>query len=273
MQAKTLKPLSLSLIVSSIMFLTACSGGGGDKAVLIEGDKKTETNKLLCEPHQIIENNKCIDVGKINSIKPFIVKNKKTVFTITGQKLSKKLVVQFDKCANGKLISQSDNIIKYECTPEIGTHNLTLKVNNQPVYAEKILVKKETSNSKIDLPKMPKTPNATLKGVDDNNNGVRDEVEIEIASYITDNQSYQQALVSAKAYQKILEKSSPVDRKQALSMMSDLSCQLSNGLLLSNNNDIYLLLTFNNSDRQKKYNTFISALDGGFDGSELVNCQ
>ncbi len=248
-----------------MMVLTACSDNNPNK--------KVDNNIPTCKPFQVISDNKCIDVGTINSIKPLVVKNEKTTFTIMGKDLSDELVVELDKCTSTNLISQSDSMIKYECIPKLGTHGLAIKWRNEVVYSQKISVKENTGKGTIELPSPPKNPNSTLKGVDENANGVRDEVEIELASYITDVESYQQALVSAKAYQQILEKPSPVDRTKALSMMSDVSCQLSNGLFLNKNDNLYLKLTFDNAERQDKYSKFVEALDGGFDSSELANCQ
>ena len=70
--------------------------------------------------------------------------------------------------------------------------------------------------------------NATLAGIDSNNNGVRDDVERALAKKFGGTADFPYALAYAKSYQQIVAGPAPSDRNQALSQISIQVCGLKN---------------------------------------------
>ena len=86
-----------------------------------------------------------------------------------------------------------------------------------------------TSNETINGIVVPPEPdatanNATLAGVDSNSNGVRDDVERQIAKAISSQADFSKSLLAAKTYQTILTSPAPTTRAQALSQYTPLVC-------------------------------------------------
>jgi hypothetical protein len=118
----------------------------------------------------------------------------------------------------------------------------------------------------------PAINNATLAGVDINANGVRDDVERKLALQST---NFSGSMRIANAYQAIVTNSLPLTRSQALTQHSILLCAMlavpttAFGATTNSLRDI----TFNNSARVNVLKSVNKALDGGYEGSELLPCQ
>lgn len=130
-----------------------------------------------------------------------------------------------------------------------------------------------TATSTRNLPPDPgSAANATLAGVDINNNGVRDEVERDLSSHIKDDAAYALALKSAAISQASLV-NPPTTRQQALQELSDMIC-VANGKAIYGDSTNYIeKQTFNTSDRASVLNKSNKLLNGGVDGEELPPCK
>ena len=82
----------------------------------------------------------------------------------------------------------------------------------------------------ISVPPEPSSSinNATLAGVDTNNNGVRDDVERVLAKQFGGTADYLFAMGYAKSYQLIVAGPAPADRNEALAQISKQVCDLRN---------------------------------------------
>lgn len=88
-----------------------------------------------------------------------------------------------------------------------------------------------------DLPNSPLFPNKTIEGVDTNQNGVRDEVEIAISRAIPhDDDLYASTMLFAYAYQKHLT-SIAHNREEGLQIMRDTDCVDNHDMILTNPNN------------------------------------
>ena len=126
--------------------------------------------------------------------------------------------------------------------------------------------------SKRTLPLVPSAPDQTITGIDVNQNGVRDEVEVQLSSKIVDDAVYANSLKKAKAYQGILINTTPTTRPDALVLATAIACT-ENAMIPNSEGDAYRDLTFNTTDRQEKFHKYLVALDGGFDAAELGACN
>jgi hypothetical protein len=118
---------------------------------------------------------------------------------------------------------------------------------------------------------------ATVAGVDTNNNGVRDEVEVALSKQITSDADYAKTLAVAKAYQTMLTSPSPTTRVEALKFDSAIICASQNGTgtVYENTADSNYLhnLTINTIARKTKYQAIVDKTSGYFDGAEMSPCQ
>jgi len=128
------------------------------------------------------------------------------------------------------------------------------------------------------LPPQPDSDlnNATLGGVDSNENGVRDDVEraiykkydkkLHAVVLMQETKFYQRTIVEPTTDAKIIQK----DATKTIDCRTYLARYDENFKLYSFRNDIEFIknLTFNNSDRVKKYLDYNIALSGGIYGSD-----
>lgn len=114
---------------------------------------------------------------------------------------------------------------------------------------------------------------ATVAGVDTNNNGVRDEVEIALSKVIASDEQYATTISAAKAYQKILTSAQPTTRADALKMYGEILCASGTGTVYGASTNIVTKTIFDTTARKAKYTQLNALLDGGFDGEELPACQ
>jgi hypothetical protein len=116
----------------------------------------------------------------------------------------------------------------------------------------------------------PATNNATLAGVDSNNNGVRDDLERSIAAKIKNIQNYNKMLAYAKAQEKMITLPTPTNRAQALAVVSESYCAM--GLSGEIERDIVTNeVNANTADRKDKLDKF-NFVTGGYFGEE-VSCN
>jgi hypothetical protein len=118
---------------------------------------------------------------------------------------------------------------------------------------------------------------ATLKGVDSNNNGVRDDVERKIAAVTTSPADNAKSLVVAKTYQTILSSPAPTTRAEALAMYKPLIClsKLPGAIpkvLSANSGDTSIeYLVLDSISRQAAFETFNAKL--AFVATGEVTCD
>lgn len=119
--------------------------------------------------------------------------------------------------------------------------------------------------------------NATLAGVDVNENGVRDDVERKIAtnSLGNDLESYNKAIAIAKAKLIIIDKPTPIDRLVAIAILKSDACaydlpgSISPTLKNTASKNSFHNIIFNTQARLIKLNYFNLVL-GGANGEELL---
>lgn len=111
-----------------------------------------------------------------------------------------------------------------------------------------------------------------------NANGVRDDVERDIANKSKDINLYQSFLKLAAAHQNILVKPIPVTREEALGRAKGIVCALGAGVDISPTFTVakvlgidWSILTYNTPERKKKRLDVYSVL-GTYDGEEVL-CQ
>jgi hypothetical protein len=109
---------------------------------------------------------------------------------------------------------------------------------------------------------------STLKGVDSNNNGVRDDVEITIVSKPISNQLATDSIKLAKSYEAFLN-SKTTTRTDALLFISSIHCAVAR---VSTSDVNILELILNTQDRRLAYQK-AEALLGGYSSDELTVCQ
>ena len=122
----------------------------------------------------------------------------------------------------------------------------------------------------------PTINNATLAGIDVNNNGVRDDVEREIAKKLASQPKYDAVMKYAKSYQETLNAPAPTSRQAALQRLRALMCSSSGSTgtteairwMQKSNLDVEAAL-FNTSERRKKLD-LINKQIGAYDGEELL---
>lgn len=116
---------------------------------------------------------------------------------------------------------------------------------------------------------------ATVIGVDTNNNGVRDEVEINISKNVENENDYAATLAVAAAYQKYLIQPLPTTRSEALKFPSYVACAESGaGTPYGGDNGAFIMEQTFNTPERKAIEKSIGALIGpSFRGSELSACQ
>ncbi len=136
-----------------------------------------------------------------------------------------------------------------------------------------------SENSTVSARVLPPDPGsaatATVAGVDVNNNGVRDEVEISISKNVADDNDYAASLTVAAAYQKYLTSSLPTTRSEALKFPSNVACaKAGTGTPYSGDNGAFIMEQTFNTPERKAIEQSIGALIGpSFRGSELLPCQ
>lgn len=233
------------------------------------------TTPLSCEAPQIpSDDNKSCVIAKITDIKPIAVNlNQPVNFEISGENFVKNTQVNMENCKDGKLVSSASNKIVYQCTPQkVGDQTLALSLGQIVLDGRKVQVAENTSGKTISLPPQPANPDATIQGTDVNKNGVRDEVERALAQYVSNPDTFDKTMVSAKAYQMVLDTPTPQNRAEALAEVSNLQCQLEKGFGTQDNN-VVRGLTLNTQARREKYLLDMSKLEGGYTGSELGQCE
>jgi hypothetical protein len=118
------------------------------------------------------------------------------------------------------------------------------------------------------------TDNATLPGVDTNNNGVRDSIERSIAQNLKDSSNYALAISYAKAYQGVGTSPTPKSRTEALSVLSKAFCVTAylpqSGSIMNDIDDLDIetMTESGNTSREKVYNAFYDVLEA-FSPDEL----
>lgn len=115
----------------------------------------------------------------------------------------------------------------------------------------------------------PVKNNATIAGIDSNNNGVRDDVERKIAAKTTDI-NYSQVISYAKSQELILNSELPKDRSGALAAIKKITCEFNKINAYPEQLHIEEIL-LNEPNRVKKMNDF-NNISGGYFGSE-VSCD
>jgi hypothetical protein len=121
----------------------------------------------------------------------------------------------------------------------------------------------------------PTINNATLKWVDSNNNGVRDDIERLIAQKLIDKTFYTGSLSLAGYYQKMLTDPTPLDRESAIIQMKGLMCAVG-----SSNSTTQVIKSIvesgikmedslsNTPERKTKFDSINNVL-GAYDGEEI----
>lgn len=130
--------------------------------------------------------------------------------------------------------------------------------------------KTETING-ITVPPAPDpvVNNATLAGVDSNNNGVRDDVERKIAEVVTNPQDFQQAIKEAQYYQLTLEK--PKSKNESLSLAGKIICaENENSTSISGGKLLNEILT---NEERRKANREYARSAGAFLATDLPACN
>jgi hypothetical protein len=116
---------------------------------------------------------------------------------------------------------------------------------------------------------------ATLKGVDSNNNGVRDDVERQISKAANSTSQFDTASKLANAYQALITNPTPVSRQSALLVEKSILCSVSDSTLiptsLKNLSDTSVESLVFNTDERKDKLLALRELVGGYDSTE-VNC-
>ncbi len=275
-------PSAIALAISSTLFFTACDNTPStftmgdiqtDSEEKNDGKDKPSKPSVPCEVLQNMKDGKCVAIT-ITNIQPLaVVADQLATFSIVGENFPTDIKIKIPKC-EGEVTAQSDTRIEYQCTPKAGKYQLLLTRGDDVFLSQEIMVTEGKKYPTEQLPPAPSSPQSTIEGVDSNNNGVRDEVERELAEYVTDEESYKKSLISAKAYQKVLTQPSPTSREQALAIMTGIDCETLDGININvNNKGVYIPLTFDNDARQDKYRKLVHALEGGYLGSELGECQ
>ena len=122
----------------------------------------------------------------------------------------------------------------------------------------------------------PTINNATLAGVDVNNNGVRDDVERAVANNSTGPTDFANSLLYAKYYNELAIASTPTNREVALLKLKAFRCSgfdssvLPKPLLPSGSSSL-MGAVFNTKDRRSKLLAFNKVV-GAYEGSE-VSCD
>lgn len=113
----------------------------------------------------------------------------------------------------------------------------------------------------------------TLAGTDENNNGVRDSVEQVLARLVVDPIARQANVQVAAAYERVLTEPLPSTREQAIDRISEMAClEESAGPAMYESNGGLASVVFDTDLRLQRLSSFLSALEGGFFGSELLSC-
>lgn len=109
--------------------------------------------------------------------------------------------------------------------------------------------------AEIILPPMPGAENdKTLMGIDSNNNGVRDDLEIFVYKEITkDHRLYRAYLNYIESYQDMMKNvgNIPILRKKYIQMNNDFICILSISEMESENASLIIRKIFNTKERKK----------------------
>jgi hypothetical protein len=134
-----------------------------------------------------------------------------------------------------------------------------------------------TTTSRTLPPDPGSAANSTLRGIDVNNNGVRDEVERDISSKTPIDADFNKTMAVAKIYQNMITDETPKSRSDALNLYSQIICLSTKGVgkVYSeiDGQDWVVSQTFNTKERQNKYQLLGDALNGGFDAEELLSCE
>lgn len=130
-----------------------------------------------------------------------------------------------------------------------------------------------STTSSRNLPPDPGTAaTATVAGVDTNNNGVRDEVEIALSKKITSDEQYSTTIRVAKAHQLMLTKPLPTTRAEALKAYGEIACASGTGVAYGQSSNAVSNLVFDTASRKDILSKIVKLTDGGFDGEELPAC-
>ena len=112
--------------------------------------------------------------------------------------------------------------------------------------------------------------NATLAGVDSNNNGVRDDVERVLAQQFGGTTDYSFAMAYARTYQDMLIAPTPTQRADALTVYSKIMCSVRGGSNVVQNFEMTKLVV-NTAARKRARSVFDDVLLG-FSPEELSPC-
>ena len=122
----------------------------------------------------------------------------------------------------------------------------------------------------------PIANNATLTGIDVNENGVRDDVERVIAISVSTIQQFNNAIPLVKAYQAVLIKTTPTTRDDGLTLEKGLLCSTTDYSSIPASlrpvSDTSLEAMIFNTDERKTKLQLLRAIVGGFDSGE-VSCD
>lgn len=117
----------------------------------------------------------------------------------------------------------------------------------------------------------PVANNATLTGVDSNNNGVRDDVEISLAQKALNQADFSAALKYANAQQILITSTTPKTRDEALILYGKLLCSTNGSSSFVKTLEMKGLTA--NNDERKLALRKIEDLVVGFGGEELSSCN
>lgn len=112
--------------------------------------------------------------------------------------------------------------------------------------------------------------NSTLAGIDTNGNGVRDDVERQLAGKLSLQTDYASAIRYAAAYQSLSTAPAPTSRAHALASFIKVVCAVESASRLVRDIEVVRLLA-TTKDRQAAFSTFFTAL-GAFSSSEVQSC-
>lgn len=135
--------------------------------------------------------------------------------------------------------------------------------------------KQKTING-IAVPPVPNAieNNATLAGIDSNRNGVRDDVERDIATNVDNINDFNSTIRLAAAYQKFLT-NPPKNKDDVMALYAEIKCAAQGrmGNIYSGDDGTFLIeKIFNTSDRLVTYQSARNFI-GGFSASELPSCE
>ena len=119
----------------------------------------------------------------------------------------------------------------------------------------------------------PAINNATLAGVDVNNNGVRDDVERQIAKSSKSQKTFVDTMAVAIEYSVLLKNKSMTTRLEALQFYGKLLCSAKDNYIAGQDANFIQNSIYNTPARKATFDAVNTLIDGGYAGSEIPNCQ